>query len=308
MEPLEPLPPSDEAPATVVPARSAWRANRLTSGIVAGGAALAMVLAGLGIANAQTDDTPTPKAPAASADNPRPHHGDREGCHPGMKVRLSVAATALGISEDELRTQLEAGKTIAAIAAEKGVDVNKVISALVDEAKAHLAQEVTDGKITQAQADERIATLTERITERVNNPRPAGDHDGPKGGPDGRRRGVKAGFSAAAKALGISEDELRTQLRAGKTIAEVAKDKGVDVNTVIAALVDEAKAHLAQEVKDGRITQAQADERIATLTERITEHVNNPRPPGDHRGPRRDDGDRPDPDGSPEAAPASFDA
>ena len=46
-----------------------------------------------------------------------------------------------------------------------------------------LAPLVSDGTITQAQADQKLADLTQRITDSVNNGRPArGDH-GPGGQP-----------------------------------------------------------------------------------------------------------------------------
>ncbi len=160
MEPLEAPSPAPHSP---------FRANRVTSGIVAGGAALAMVLAGLGIASAQTDDAPATPPPVASADSPEA--GRHGGHHPGVKAKLSTVATILGISEADLRAQLRDGKTIAAIAGDKTDDV---IAALVTEAEARLAQAVTDGKLTQAQADERKAGLTERITNMVNRTPPPG--------------------------------------------------------------------------------------------------------------------------------------
>ena len=91
-------------------------------------------------------------------------------------------------------------------------------------------------------------------------------------GPDG------AGLGAAAKALGMSEGDLLTQLRSGKSLAAVAKAKGVDVQKVVDALVAEAKQRLADGVKSGRLTQAQADQRLKNLTARITAKVNATRP------------------------------
>ena len=90
---------------------------------------------------------------------------------------------ALGITADELRTALEGGQTIAEVAAEKGVDVQTVIDAMVAEAKTHLDEEVAAGEHTQEEADQKLADVTERITDSVNNGMPArGDH-GPGGRP-----------------------------------------------------------------------------------------------------------------------------
>jgi hypothetical protein len=124
---------------------------------------------------------------------------------------------------------------------------------------------VGDGTITQAQAD--------KVQAALEAARPEGGPGGPggRGGP---------GLDAAAKALGIDASELRTDLQSGKTVAEVAKAKGVDVQTVIDALVTEMQSHLADAVSSGRLTQAQADEMKANATERATAIVNGERPDG----------------------------
>jgi hypothetical protein len=116
---------------------------------------------------------------------------------------------------------------------------------------------VSSGTLTQAQADKVATTLDERLPERG------------RGGP-----GRGEGLDAAAKALGMSTADLRTALHSGQSLADVAKTKGVSVDDLVAALVTSAKEHLAEQVKEGRITQAQADQRSSELTERITDRVN----------------------------------
>jgi hypothetical protein len=88
---------------------------------------------------------------------------------------------------------------------------------------------------------------------------------------------------AVAEALGITEDELREAVQGGATIAEVAEANGVEVQTVIDALVADATAHLDEEVAEGDLTEEQATERKAELEERITAMVNRERPEGGFR-------------------------
>jgi hypothetical protein len=140
-----------------------------------------------------------------------------------------------------------------------------------------LSKLVTDGTITQAQADS--------ITAALEANRPAGMPDdgmgGPgmgrhhgKGGPGmggegkggpGMGRGRGAGLEAAATALGITADELRTELQGGKSIADVATAKGVNVETVIDALVAEAKTRITDMVNGVRPA-APADQPDAPAT------------------------------------------
>lgn len=163
---------------------------------------------------------------------------------------LEVAAEALGMTAEELRGALDGDTSIADVAAERGVDVQVVIDALV-------------------------ANSTERITELVNRDGGFPVHRDDRGGP-----GFGAGLDAAAEAIGISEDDLDTALRDGQTIAEVAEANGVDVQVVIDALVTEATARLDEAAQEGRIDAAEADERTADLTERITDLVNGEGLPG----------------------------
>ena len=93
--------------------------------------------------------------------------------------------------------------------------------------------------------------------------------------------------TSAAKALGMTEADLTTALQGGQTIADVASSKGVDVQTVIDAMVKAEKAEIQAQVDAGTITQAQADQRIADLTAHETAEVNGTFTPGMGGGPGR---------------------
>ena len=99
------------------------------------------------------------------------------GLHGGRGMDPSVVATTLNMSESDLKTALET-KSIADIAKEKNVDVEKVIDALVKAQNGKLDQAVKDGKLTQSEADQRKAETKSRITDFVNDVRKVGKHDG----------------------------------------------------------------------------------------------------------------------------------
>ena len=139
-----------------------------------------------------------------------------------------------------------------------------------------LAPLVANGTITQSQADAVIAAL---------------EAARPEGGPGFGHGGHGADLDAAATAIGISEDELRTALQSGESLAEIAQAHGVTPQAVIDALVADAKADVAERVTSGDITQAEADQKLAALADRITAMVNGELPlrgpggPGFHGGP-----------------------
>ncbi|MEX2225213.1 MAG: hypothetical protein WEB52_02040 [Dehalococcoidia bacterium] len=88
----------------------------------------------------------------------------------------------------------------------------------------------------------------------------------------------RAIIESAAGALGITADELRAELRAGASIADVATERGVSIDDVKARIIADAEARLAALVADGRIDQAGADAALATLSERLDEIVTRARP------------------------------
>lgn len=66
-------------------------------------------------------------------------------------------------------------------------------------------------------------------------------------------------WDSLAKALGLTTDELNAELSSGKTVSELASDKGLDRAALVAELESAHKAGLAQAVTDGVLTQSQAD-------------------------------------------------
>ncbi|MBC7678040.1 MAG: hypothetical protein H7233_03480, partial [Pseudorhodobacter sp.] len=148
---------------------------------------------------------------------------------------------------------------------------------------------VSDGTLTQTQADKVASTLDSKLPDRHHG----GRHDGL------RREVFAQEAAAAAKTLGLTPAQLRAQLQSGKSLAQVAAAQKVSVTTLVDALVTVAKDQLAVDVKAGRITQARADTISAGLRQRITDHVNHVRPASgpdgrDGRGGPGPDGDGPD--------------
>ena len=127
-------------------------------------------------------------------------------------------------------------------------------------------QMVKDGRITQAQAD----ALKQRIQSGQGFALGFGFHLGRPGffGNSTVLRDVRtAELNALANTLGMSTSDLQTQLRAGKSVADLEQARGVSDATLTAALKAAAKGVLDKAVKAGQITQPQEDsllQRIGT--------------------------------------------
>ncbi|MBI1801939.1 MAG: DUF2680 domain-containing protein [Chloroflexi bacterium] len=156
-----------------------------------------------------------------------------------------------------------------ALAQRLGVSVDKLRSAQKDAAKDMVDQAVKDGKLTADQA----AKAKQHIDTAQKCKFPLGRVGGLKpqgqpGKPDLHAFGgasLHVGVDAAAKALGMTSDQLQAQLKSGKTLEQIAKDKGVDLQAVRSAVISAEKAQIDQAVKDGKLTQTQADHLKSTI-------------------------------------------
>jgi hypothetical protein len=93
--------------------------------------------------------------------------------HGGGLLDLDVAAEELGLTEQALREQLHDGANLAEIAEEQGVDVDDLVTVIVDAAEETLAAAVEDGRLDQERADEIAANLEERVRTFVEEGAPA---------------------------------------------------------------------------------------------------------------------------------------
>jgi AraC-like DNA-binding protein len=162
---------------------------------------------------------------------------------------INDVAHRLNVSPDQLR------------AAFKGALIDRLNAA------------VKEGRLTQAQAN--------AIERRINQgqvPLPLGPHRGfghGGFGHEGFRHGGP-GLSAAASYLGITDAQLFDQLRSGKSLAQIAKDKGKTTAGLEAAISAAFKARLDKAVAAGRITKAQEQTVLNRFQSRLDQRVNQP--------------------------------
>ena len=108
---------------------------------------------------------------------------------------LPVAATYLGLTEEQLDQKLESGKTLAQVAKDQGKSVDGLVAALKADLKSKLDGAVSAGRLTKAQEEQILKDADQRISAFVNGkllrPPP------PPGGFFGERHGFDDGPQAA---------------------------------------------------------------------------------------------------------------
>ena len=240
-------------------------AAAVTTGAVAGA-----VLGIPGISSA----TSSPKVSTAATSNSTPTTG-RSGHRfrgfggPSIGIGgqgvLAAAAKALNLSTPDLLKKLSDGKTtIADVAQQEGIDLSKVTDAM------------------EAVSNAAIQNLVNQPFPSFPNFKGKAPQMGPGQGPAapgifgfgfgfGQLRGS---IDSLAKSLGISTKDLMTDLGKGQSIADIAKSKNVDINTIIDSLVADATSKINSAVSAKHLSSAQATKIEANLKDEITKLVN----------------------------------
>ena len=175
---------------------------------------------------------------------------------PGDKGSVfTAAATYIGITEAQLRTELGTDKSLADVAVAHGKTRDGLIQALV------------------AAQQQSIATL---VDQKGIGARPAGPGIGR--GPGGPRV-TGDPLAAAATYLGTTTADLDAKIRTGQTLAQIANaTSGKNRDGLVAAIVADSTAKIDAAQKAGTITADQATQLKTNLSTRIAQLVDSNRP------------------------------
>jgi hypothetical protein len=101
--------------------------------------------------------------------------------HLGPFGGLRAAATFLGLSQSQLESRLEGGKTLASIASSEGKSADDLVAAMVAPLQKRLDSAVSAGRLTKSQETSILADAKARTTDFVNGTMPLFDRHGDRG-------------------------------------------------------------------------------------------------------------------------------
>ena len=175
---------------------------------------------------------------------------------------FSIAAQYIGITVDQLRTEMGTTRSLADVAIAHGKTRDGLVAALVTAETANITQRI-GGLVDHKGAPQRG---------------PGGDHG--RFGPGGPGFAFGQSFQAASTYLGISVSDIQAKLRSGQNLGQIAAaTPGKSRDGLIAALVSAETAKIDQAVKDSKLTADQATKLKTDLQARITKLVDGTFPP-----------------------------
>jgi len=174
---------------------------------------------------------------------------------------LPVSAAYLDLTSVALRRELRSGKSLAQVATAKGKSVDGLKAALLNALRIRVQAAKAAGRIDAARAD-RLLQRAPQLVERIVNATPPARTI--------RTRGARGGLlKAAATYLGVTNAQLATEQRSGKSLAQVATAKSKSVDGLEQALLAALKQKVDAAVAAGRLDAARAQK----LLERAPAHV-----------------------------------
>jgi polyhydroxyalkanoate synthesis regulator phasin len=128
---------------------------------------------------------------------------------------------------------------------------------------------VKDGTISQDQQDKIVGALkAAHDSNKQSSPQ--------KSGPAAPRvRAIQGALDVSANKIGVSVDELKTAVKGGQSVADVATAHTVDPASVEQAIVDAATSKIDEAAANGRLTEQQASalkDRVPEMANRFVNH------------------------------------
>jgi len=138
-----------------------------------------------------------------------------------------------------------------------------------------LAELVANGTITQAQADAITGTLKAKIEAAGKDGTARPDKPHKPGGPGRHGGSMKRDMiETVASVLGMDADSVKAELKAGKSLAEIAQARGVDPQRLVDAITTKMVERIDQAVAEGKLPAERAAAMKAELGERVSRIVN----------------------------------
>jgi hypothetical protein len=187
----------------------------------------------------------------------------------GSVGAFALALTALGGTMASANTTTKSA-FMDRVAELAGIDKQKLTDSIKTATVEQIDQKVKDGEITQELADKMKKNVEE------------GKLKGFGGMGKMMGRGMGPNHDDIAGFLGMEASVLRDLLHDGKTLTEVAADNGKSVDELKSFLSTRFDERISEALKDGKITQSQADKMTADKAEIIDSLLNGKGPRG-HR-------------------------
>jgi hypothetical protein len=158
-----------------------------------------------------------------------------QSTHHHHQLDLSKTAQLLGVSTNQLSSDLQSGQKLSSLASAAGVSSSNLLSSVEADLKSSAPQGAPSLSGTQ---------LQQMATNIVNGQGPAGAA-GP-GGSGAEAAGSAPSMSNTAQLLGVSTNQLSSDLQSGQTLSSLASTAGVSSSNLLSSVEADLKSNAPQ--------------------------------------------------------------
>lgn len=193
---------------------------------------------------------------------------------PVLDYNLKAAFDLLGLDKASFIEQSESGKSLADIAADRGISRQQLIEALSSDLDTQADKLVQSQMMTQEQADQVKQELLQNMDRFVNEvARKVGEPPKGKELEQQKKPGLNYNIKAAFDLLGLDKASFIQQMESGKSLADIAADRGLSRQHLIDALSSDLDAQAAKLVQSQTLTQEQVDKEKQDLLQSIDKFI-----------------------------------
>lgn len=215
------------------------RRNKIWVGLLA----ISIILSSSGLVNG-TSSTAYAKGFGVPSSQAAPNKENKRRFFP----IIDEAATILGLQSDKIKQSLSQGRSLVDLAKEQGLSEADFTNRLLALRALKVDEAVKSGKIPQEKADQVKAKMQQHITFMINSRNllelQAQDHK--KQFSHGAKQMMSPEKLAAI--IGIPEEKLVEQLKAGKSITEIAEAHGINKEQLVAKIKESLTPFLEKAV------------------------------------------------------------
>ncbi len=183
----------------------------------------------------------------------------------GTAGLASVIDEQTGLSQEDLRTRLEGGESLADVIEAEGGDLEAVVTAALAGLDDKVETLVAAGRLESDQADDYKATAEQRVRDWLD-----GTNHGFRGKGRGRLGGKGHGLiTVVSEQTGVSVEDIRAKLTDGNSLADVIEEADGDLTAVTDAALAPFEGQLAAAIESGRVDADQADELRQSMRDRM---------------------------------------
>ena len=180
----------------------------------------------------------------------------------GRGAIANAIATDLGITRQQLRSDLAGGQTLAELATANGTSVNGLEQAILGAAQSRLDQAVAAGLLTSQNEQAVLSRVSARIGTLVNVTHPRARV--------AVARRLRLGVvRVSARYLGLTPKQLRSEVSSGQTLAQVTAASGKSASGLEQAVQTALKTRLDRAVTKGNLSTQQEQTLLGEVQTRL---------------------------------------